>query len=397
MSLRTSISLQEYHRRIEKMREVMAANELDGLCILGATRIFYLSGFHHLPTERPVALILPLKGEMALMVPLLEEENLPIRTPHVKEIKVYREYPGIPHAMQYLAELLREKGLADKHLGVDASGWGGGWGYRGPALTELVPRAKLTDIANVIDDMRMIKSQEEVDLIRMSAHFGHVAHGILDDHITVGVSELEICLHASAQATEFMIKAMPPDWEPMGRAAGASVNFTSGPKTALNHHRAGARKVQLGDVILTGTGPSVGGYVSELERMLIVGPPTDRHKKYFDLEVQAQDVAFAAIRPGARCSDVEKAVNEFLDARDLYAMTRTHIGHGIGLEGHEAPFLDLGDDTMIKPGMVLSVEPCLFVPGWAGFRHSDTVLVTEDGMEMITQYPRDLENLTILV
>ena len=244
--------------------------------------------------------------------PYPEEENIPIRTPHIKELKVYREYPGVRHPMLYLAELLQEKGLADKNLGADGDGWGGGYGYRGPSLSEVVPKAKLTNVGDVINDMRMVKSQEELDLIRLSAHFGNVAHGFLQDYVEVGASELEISLRASADAVAYVVKAMPQSWEPSGRTAGPHATFTSGPKTAFNHRQAGARKVRTGDVLLTYAGAEVGGYVSELERMLIVGPPTDRHKKYFDLEVQFQDAAFAAIRPGARCCDVEKAVNVFL-------------------------------------------------------------------------------------
>lgn len=394
-ALRTHISLPEYQRRVERVRQAMERLELDGLCIFGPVRVFYLCGFHHLATERPVVLVLPFQGEIALLVPCLEEENIPIRTPHIREIKVYREYPGLKHPMHVLADLLRDKDLADKHLGIDSEGWVGGWGYRGPSLSEVVPQAKLTNVRDLIDGMRMVKSAEELDLIRLSAHFGNVAHGLLQDYVEVGVSELEISLHASVDATSYMMRALGPDWEPAGRTAGASASFTSGPKTAFNHRRAGARKVRVGDVLLTGAGAEVGGYGSELERTLIVGKPTDQHKKFFDLEVRAQDVAFAAIRPGARCCDVEVAVNRFLEEHGLYPLTRTHIGHGLGLEGHEAPFFDLGDQTVLQPGMVMSVEPCLFLPGFAGFRHSDTVVVTEDGMEMITYYPRDLDNLTI--
>ena len=112
----------------------MDQHKIEGLCVFGATRIFYYSGFHHLPTERPVVLVLPKKGELALLVPSLEEENIPVRTPHIKELKMYREYPGIPHPMEHLAELLADKGLSNKTLGVDSDTWGGGWGYRGPSL-----------------------------------------------------------------------------------------------------------------------------------------------------------------------------------------------------------------------------------------------------------------------
>ena len=393
--MKYQISDQELDRRVSHMRAYMEQQNLEGLVVFGATRTFYLSGFHHLATERPVVLVVPLRGELALLVPHLEEENIPVRNPNIKEMKVYREYPGLKHPMVYLAELLGDKGLAESRLGVDSSGWGGGMGYRGPDLPEVLPKATLVNVRDVIDDMRAVKSAEEIELIRLSAMFGNVTHGFLQDYIEPGAVEVDVAQRASRDGTAFMIKALPEDWEPYGRAEGAHASFTSGPKTAFNHRRAGGRRLKPGDVILTYAGAEVGGYTSELERTLMIEPLTDDHRKYFDLEVQAQDVAFDAIRPGARMCDVEKAVNAFLEENGLYSLTRTHIGHAIGIEGHEGPFLDLGDQTEIQVGFCLTVEPCLFLPGFAGFRHSDTVVVTEDGMEMITYYPRDIESLTI--
>ena len=393
--MKYQISDRELERRVGRMRAYMEQQNLEGLVVFGATRTFYLSGFHHLATERPVVLVVPLRGELALLVPHLEEENIPVRNPNIKEMKVYREYPGLKHPMVYLAELLGDKGLAESRLGVDSSGWGGGMGYRGPDLSEVLPKATLVNVRDVIDDMRAVKSAEEIELIRLSAMFGNVTHGFLQDYIEPGAVEVDVAQRASRDGTAFMIKALPESWEPYGRSEGAAASFTSGPKTAFNHRRAGGRRLKPGDVILTYAGAEVGGYTSELERTLMIEPLTDDHRKYFDLEVQAQDVAFDAIRPGARMCDVEKAVNAFLEENGLYSLTRTHIGHAIGIEGHEGPFLDLGDQTEIQVGFCLTVEPCLFLPGFAGFRHSDTVVVTEDGIDMITYYPRDIESLTI--
>jgi len=108
-----------------------------------------------------------------------------------------------------------------------------------------------------------------------------------------------------------------------------------------------------------------------------------------------QQAAFAALRPGRTCSDVEAEVQSEIGKLGFSHLTRHHTGHGMGLEGHESPFLDLGDSTVIAPGMVFSVEPGLYVPGVAGFRHSDTALVTEDGIELATYYPRDLGSLIV--
>lgn len=128
---------------------------------------------------------------------------------------------------------------------------------------------------------------------------------------------------------------------------------------------------------------------------MIVGKPTSEQQHFFSLMLGAQDTAFEAIRPGRPCSDVDRAVRAFFERHDLMPYWRHHVGHALGIGIHEAPFFDIGDDSEMKPGMVFSVEPGIYVPEFAGFRHSDTVLVSESGMEMLTYYPRDLESLTI--
>jgi Xaa-Pro dipeptidase len=139
----------------------------------------------------------------------------------------------------------------------------------------------------------------------------------------------------------------------------------------------------------------VSGYGAELERTMIVGEPTGEQEKYFKLMLEARRVALENIRPGARCSDVDRAVRKFFKEKGLEKHWRHHVGHGIGLEYHEAPFLDIGDNTELKPGMALTVEPGIYVEGLGGFRHSDTILVTEDGYEKLTNYPEELEELII--
>jgi Xaa-Pro aminopeptidase len=110
---------------------------------------------------------------------------------------------------------------------------------------------------------------------------------------------------------------------------------------------------------------------------------------------EAQQLAFDTLRPGLRCADVEARVHNFLVDRGYEAFIRHHTGHGLGLESHEAPFFDLGDHTVLQPGMVFSVEPGLYVPGLGGFRNSDTVALTETGVEILTEYPRSLADLVI--
>jgi Xaa-Pro aminopeptidase len=128
---------------------------------------------------------------------------------------------------------------------------------------------------------------------------------------------------------------------------------------------------------------------------MVVGEPSPEQERLFGHMKALQEVAFEAIWPGARCSDVDKAVRGYFAQHDLFAYWRHHTGHAIGLRYHEGPFLDTGDHTEIRPGMVFTVEPGLYAPELGGFRHSDTVLVTDDGVEILTYYPRDLESLVI--
>jgi len=128
---------------------------------------------------------------------------------------------------------------------------------------------------------------------------------------------------------------------------------------------------------------------------MFVGPPTSDQERMFGHMLALQELAFAAIRPGAACSNVDKAVRAYYDAHDLWPHWRHHTGHAIGLRYHEGPFLDSGDDTTIRPGMVFTVEPGIYSPELGGYRHSDTVLVTESGIEIFTYYPRDLASLII--
>ena len=118
-------------------------------------------------------------------------------------------------------------------------------------------------------------------------------------------------------------------------------------------------------------------------------------RRLFDHTVAAQEVAFAALRPGVTCADVDGAVLSYFEENDLLPYWRQHVGHAIGLRNHEAPFLDVGDHTVVEPGMVFTIEPGLYSDEVGGFRHSDTVVVTPDGIDILTSYPKDIESLTI--
>ena len=182
-----------------------------------------------------------------------------------------------------------------------------------------------------------------------------------------------------------------------GSADGASAGYRGqiGRRSSWAHAVAHNIEFKLGDVLVTETSAPVWGYNAELERALVIGPPTAEMRRLFAHMLAAQETAFAALRPGVTCADVDNAVLDYFAANDLMAYWRQHVGHAIGLRNHEAPFLDTGDHTRVEEGMVFTIEPGVYSSELGGFRHSDTVVVTADGIEILTDYPRDLASLTI--
>jgi len=396
--MRLEISKEELNRRKEKVKEELASRKLEALCLFTPTQVFYLTGFAFIPTERPIGLILTKDGETHLLVPRLEKEHALIYA-HVDHVETYPEYPGEKHPLEYFKEIIEGLKLADKKIGADSDGYVGGYGYIGRKLSELLPKAEIKLAKDIIEGMMKVKSDEEIELIKESVKWGNLAHTLLQKYTKPGITEIEISLRASHEATVAMIHAFGEryralSWTFMGAHAGFRGQI--GRYSAIPHAMTMNVKIQEGDVVITGASAIVGGYTSELERTMIVGRPTKEQEKYFNLMMNAQDVAFNTIRPGIKCSDVDKAVRESFEKNGLMDYWRHHTGHALGIGIHEAPFLDIGDETIIKPGMIFSIEPGIYIPDFAGFRHSDTVLITEDGIEILTYYPRDIRNLTIL-
>jgi len=396
-----TISESEYKRRIESVRKKLVKMKLDALYLTSGTSFFYLTGYSYIATERPAALVIPVDGDIAFLGPILEIDHIPLKTKLIKKVFTYLDYPGEKHPIEHFAGFLKELKLDHKRIGVDnPAGAAGIWGYKGPPIRKKVPTAKFVMAKDIIQNMRLVKSDEELQLIKESARWANLAHTLLQEYTQPGLWDLDISLRASYEASMTMKKTLGPDYEPSrgGRSpAAAGFRGQVGPMSAIPHSLSTKRPIREGDVMVTGASADVGGYSCELERTMVVGDPTEKQKRYFEAMLKAQDAALAAFKPGAKCSDVDKAAATAVKRAGLTRLIRHHTGHGLGLEGHEPPWLDIGDNTVLKLGMVLSCEPGIYEPDYAGFRHSDTVTITKEGSEVVTYYPRDLESLTIRI
>jgi Xaa-Pro dipeptidase len=388
---------QNYRKRLDRLCQYLQAQKLSGAVLFEREYILYYTGFAFIPTERPLAFVLNDRSETALFVPRLELEHARSNA-HIGRVDHYIEYPDDPRPETVLQNTLAEMGIIEAY-GADHDGYPWILGYRGPSLTELTGRTP-TQIAAFIEDQMMVKDGAEIALIRESVKWGNLAHTLLQRYTRVGVTETEASLRASTEATLAMLDAIGPVYRAQSYfSSGAHAGYRGqiGRNAAIPHALANNLAFQPGDVLVSGAAAAMWGYTSELERTMLMGPPSDDQKRMFEHMLALQTLAIETIQPGIPCAQVDQAVRAYYQAHDLFPYWKHHSGHAIGLRYHEAPYLDHGDPTLIRPGMVFTVEPGLYSPDLGGFRHSDTVLVTEDGAEMLTYYPRDLDSLTIPV
>jgi len=390
-----AITKENHLKRIEKLKEFMRHNEMDSFIFFSPLSIYYLTGYHFIATERPIALVLPMSEDPWFYVPRLEQEHLIEKIPWVGR-EIYFEYPDIKHPANLFVERLAKHRLIGKKIGMESASFSSYWGYEGPKLTDLLDdKAQVELHPFLIRNMRKIKDEEELNLIRISAKYGDLAHKLLQEYTAEGKNEVEVSLQASIDASDKMFEDLE-GFVPRGViSAFAGYRGQIGAWSAIPHSVIQKTVFKKGDVLVTGASANISGYNSELERTMFIGNPSEKQKRFFSVMKKAQDAALETFAPNIPCSAVDKAARKVLKDEGFFHLVQHHTGHAIGLEGHEAPFLDIGINEIIKPGMVFTCEPGIYEYKFGGFRHSDTVIITEDGYEHITPYPRDLEDLII--
>ena len=385
----------EFETRRERLLEHVRRRKLSGYVLFEQTYIQYFTGFWFLSNERPVVFAQSASGDAAIFVPEFEVERTRAET-RFERIESYPEYPGPEHPMLILARVVADLGLVGA-IAADADGYPGILGYRGPSLAG-VTGAAVSVVSTEIDKMLSKKSENEIALIRESGRWCAHAHRLLQDYTRPGVTEAEASLRAGHETTLAMLEALGESFcGQLGSSDGAQAGYRGqiGRRSSWAHAIAHNIEFRVGDMLVTETGAPVWGYNAELERGMVIGRPTDEQRRLFDHTVAAQQAAFDAFRPGVTCAEIDGAVMRYFEQHDLLPYWRQHTGHAIGLRNHEAPFLDVGDHTPVEPGMVFTIEPGLYDSKLGGFRHSDTVVVTDDGIDILTDYPRDLESLTL--
>jgi Xaa-Pro aminopeptidase len=376
--------------RLAAVRDRLAAADADAATWFGATAIEYLTGFHHIQTERPVVLAVT-ADRTEIVVPRLEVERVE-PNPLIDAVHHYFDYPG-GEPIAVTVEMLN--GLGVDAVATDADGAPGVMGYEGPALSEFVG----VETQSWVDRMRWEKSSAEVDLIRESAKWANLGHRYLADFSEPGAHPATVSQRASMEASRAMLDTLGDTYSVRVRGDGpVHAGYISGRETALPHGHTPNERLAEGDVLVTGATANVDGYRSELERTMFVGDYTDEQEHYFELMLEAQTLAIDALGPGVPVAAVDEVVWEYFEEQGVTDLVQHHVGHNIGLGAHEPPYIDRGwgerydgDDAEMAPGQVYTIEPGLYTDEH-GYRHSDTVAITESGIEMLTHFPRDIDS-----
>lgn len=369
----TPIADHEYRERVAATQRALRDLDVDGLLCLDFHDVVYLTGFFHAPNERPVGCYVPAEGEVALFVPLLEREHA--LAGWVERVETYEEFPGREHPVVWMASRAGATRLAVDALdlrvaqALDAAG------------VRVVP-------CDAVERLRWRKSDAELALVRTAARFAdrcleHVlerAGGIA----RAGGSELDILAAALAATDTDMRAALGDAFEGTPTRVVGTVH--TGPQAALPHGRPGPRRPREGDVLIAGIGVAVGGYHAESGATFVFGPADDEQRRCL-LAAEACDLAAReACVPGALGEAVNEAGQAVLRAAGLGAHIRHRIGHGMGLQGHESPWLAPGGTEPIAPGMVFSNEPGIYRPGVDGYRVINTMIVTATGVEVPSRF-----------
>ncbi|WP_049921476.1 M24 family metallopeptidase [Halopiger djelfimassiliensis] len=390
----------EFETRLGRVRDRLAETDADAGLWFGATSIEYLTGFDHLQTERPVALAVTADG-IEITVPRLEVERASENS-RIDAVHHYDDYPG-GEPIRTVAEMLA--GLGADRVAADADGAPGTMGYQGPALSEFLA----VDTQSWVSRLRWEKSETELALIRESAEWANLGHRYLADYTEPGAHPVTVSQRASMEASRAMLDTLGDRYAPRTRGDGpVHAGYITGEQTRLPHGHTANRRIEAGDTLITGATAIVDGYHSELERTMFVGEPSDEQGHYFEVMLEAQDIAIDALGPGVPIADVDRRVREYFEEQGVADLAQHHVGHNIGLAGHEPPYIDRGwgdhceaeattydgDDAVMRPGQVWTIEPGLYTET-DGYRHSDTIAITEDGIEWFTYYPRDLESNSV--
>jgi Xaa-Pro dipeptidase len=374
----TPVTREERQERQENARKRMREDAIDAIVLMEGTSLRYFTGIRWWGGERTFALVLPVKGAAFYVCPAFEEGRAREQIANAPEsgqpdVRVWQEDEN-PYSL--LAQGLRDRGLAEGTLGIEET-------VRfvfAEGITRAAPLVTITSATPVTAGCRMIKSAHEIELMRLAAQVTLAAYEAAYLAVQDGMTQ--------PQLEELVRKAH----EQLGFSGSAEVQV--GEFSAFPHGSVRPQVVRDGTIVLMDGGCAVEGYQSDITRTYVLGKASDKMKTVFEIVHRAQSTALAAARPGVACGSIDDAARKVITDAGYgpdYKYFTHRLGHGMGMDGHEWPYLVRGNSTRLQPNMTTSDEPGIYIRGEFGIRLEDDMHVTENGAELFTPQSPSLE------
>jgi Xaa-Pro dipeptidase len=382
----TPITREERVERQQRARQLMTENGLDAILLMEGTSLRYFTGVRWWGGERTFALVLPAKGAAFYVCPAFEEGRAREQLANAPDgeqadVRVWQEDES-PY--QRIAQGVKERGIASGKLGVEESVRFVFADGIAKALSQAVPQVTIASATPVTAGCRMIKSAHEIALMRLASQVTLAAYEAVYRALRAGMAQRDVSALIDAA------------YHQLGFPGEASVMVDQA--TAFPHGLATPQVIREGSIVMIDDGCTVEGYQSDITRTFLVGKAAgqagDKMKQVFDIVLRAQSAALAAARPGAECGSVDAAARKVITDAGYgpdYKYFTHRLGHGLGMDGHEWPYLVRGNSTKLQANMTTSNEPGIYIRGEFGVRIEDDMHITESGAELFTPQPLSLE------
>ena len=375
----TPITLDERRERQERARKLMSENVLDAIVLMAGTSLNYFSGIRWWGGERAFALVLPAKGSAFYVCPAFEEGRASEQIKNAPDgerpdVRVWQEDES-PYDL--VAQGLKERNIASGKLGIEET-------IRfvfADGIAKAAPQATMVSATPVTAGCRMIKSAHEVALMRLAAQ------------VTLSVYEAVFQALREGMTQHDVGNLIERAYDRTGFPGDASVMV--GEYSAFPHGSNTPQVIREGSIIMVDDGCTVEGYQSDITRTFVLGKASDKMKQVFDIVLRAQSAALKAARPGAECGSLDDAARKVVTDAGYgpgYKYFAHRLGHGMGMDGHEWPYLVRGNPTKLQANMTTSNEPGIYIRGEFGVRIEDDMHITENGAELFTPQTVSLEN-----
>ena len=374
-----AITIEERAARQEKARRLMSENNFSAIFLSQGTSLRYFTGIRWEGGERLFGMVLPAKGEAFYVAPAFEEGRAREQIAQAPEggkpdVRIWQEDES-PYAR--VAQGLSDRGIASATIGVEETAKF----VFCDNIRKAAPNATFVSATLVTAGCRMIKSPHEIDLMRLAAKVTLAAYEATYRSMKVGMTQ-----HDVEELVEMAHRKL-------GFEGGADVQV--GEFSAFPHGSAQPQEVREGGIVMMDGGCAVEGYQSDITRTFVLGKASDKMKQVFDIVHQAQSAALAAAKPGVEAGSVDAAARKVITDAGYgpdYKYFTHRLGHGMGMDGHEWPYLVRANATRLQPEMTFSDEPGIYIRGEFGIRLEDDMHITEGGAELFTPRSLSLEN-----